>query len=72
MCTKIKIERGDEDTKSNKERQREAMKSKSFKKRFCRPKTLFTAKIKNPVTPLSSQKPKNQNHLLPSKSKSKT
>ena len=32
----------------------------------------FKEKGEKPVTPLSSQKPKNQNHILPPKSKSKT
>ena len=34
--------------------------------------THFKDKGEKPVTPLSSQKPKNQNHILPPKSKSKT
>ena len=34
--------------------------------------THFKGKGEKPVTPLSSQKPKNQNHILPPKSKSKT
>ena len=34
--------------------------------------THFKEKGEKPVTPLSSQKPKNQNHILPLKSKSQT
>ena len=34
--------------------------------------TRFKEKGEKPITPLSSQKPKNQNHILPPKSKSKT
>ena len=34
--------------------------------------TRFKEKGEKPVTTLSSQKPKNQNHILPPKSKSKT
>ena len=34
--------------------------------------TRFKEKGEKPVTPLSSQKPKNQNQILPPKSKSKT
>ena len=34
--------------------------------------THFKEKGEKPVSPLSSQKPKNQNHILPPKSKSKT
>ena len=40
--------------------------------RKAKPNSLLKTKIKTQLTPVSSQKPKNQNHLLPPKSKSKT
>ena len=65
----------------NTKEQREVMKSKSFNKTILqtqntvyhktKPNSLLQTKIKT-ATPLSSQKPKNLNHLLPPKSKSKT
>ena len=79
MGTKIEIERGDKDTergdeikKLPKKKKKTILQTQKTLYYKAKPNSLLKTKIKTQLTPLSSQKPKNQNHLLPPKSKSKT